>query len=220
VLRRDGAVSPETSRALARAEAAGVEVRRISQRQLTRLSQGPGEPELLALLGPDPHRGLDEALSGARVAWLLTGTACPGNAGFVIRTAEVSGADAVAIDAGFDHEERRSVRRTAMRADRYMPLFYQPAPVVIAAARRAGLRIVGIEDSGVAAPWEIDLCLPSLFVVGGERHGIPEAVLGACDLVLRLPMGGFIPAYNLQAAMAMVAGERLRQQALARRTHR
>jgi tRNA(Leu) C34 or U34 (ribose-2'-O)-methylase TrmL len=36
-------------------------------------------------------------------------------------------------------------------------------------------------------------------------------VLDACDGALRIPMRGFIPSYNLQAAMAMVAGERLRQ---------
>jgi len=29
--------------------------------------------------------------------------------------------------------------------------------------------------------------------------------------VLRIPMHGFLPSYNLQAAMAVVMGERLRQ---------
>ena len=36
-------------------------------------------------------------------------------------------------------------------------------------------------------------------------------MIEASDEVLRLPMAGFIPSYNLQAAMAMVIGERLRQ---------
>ena len=52
----------------------------------------------------------------------------------------------------------------------------------------------------------------ALFVVGGERHGIPDdGARAAADRVLRLPMRGFIPSYNLQAAMAGVAFERLRQ---------
>jgi tRNA G18 (ribose-2'-O)-methylase SpoU len=50
-----------------------------------------------------------------------------------------------------------------------------------------------------------------LFVLGGERHGIPREVLDQCDDVIRIPMLGFIPSYNLQAAMAAVASERLRQ---------
>ena len=40
-----------------------------------------------------------------------------------------------------------------------------------------------------------------------------QLLLARCDAVLRIPMRGFVPAYNLQAAMAMVAGERLRQEA-------
>ena len=60
-------------------------------------------------------------------------------------------------------------------------------------------------------PWEEDLRGPTLFVVGGEKHGIPDGLLQMADRVLRLPMLGFIPSYNLQAAMAMVAGERMRQ---------
>jgi tRNA G18 (ribose-2'-O)-methylase SpoU len=57
----------------------------------------------------------------------------------------------------------------------------------------------------------MDLAGPVLFVVGGERHGIPAEVLAECDDVIRIPMLGFIPSYNLQAAMAAVASERIRQ---------
>jgi tRNA(Leu) C34 or U34 (ribose-2'-O)-methylase TrmL len=34
---------------------------------------------------------------------------------------------------------------------------------------------------------------------------------------MRLPMAGFVPSYNLQAAMSMVAYERLRQLAVGER---
>ena len=40
---------------------------------------------------------------------------------------------------------------------------------------------------------------------------IPESVLACADDVVRVPMHGFLPSYNLQAAMAVVMGERLRQ---------
>ena len=71
--------------------------------------------------------------------------------------------------------------------------------------------MIALEDVGDAAPWDVDLTVPALFVLGGERHGIPAEVLAAADRVLRIPMQGFIPSYNLQAAMAAVALERLRQ---------
>jgi TrmH family RNA methyltransferase len=139
------------------------------------------------------------------------GIAYPGNTGFAIRTAEVSGADGVFIDSDFEHEGRREAVRAAMRADRFMPVFWMPALPVVEAAREAGRRVLAVEDVGSRAPWEMDLGGPALFVVGGERHGIPAEVLAACDDVIRIPMLGFIPSYNLQAAMAAVASERLRQ---------
>ena len=215
VLHREDDLSSETVSALQRAREAGIDVRPLSQNQLTRLSQGDGPPELLAMVGPELLRDLDamfaDAHANGRAVWLLVDTAYPGNAGFVIRTAEVSGAAGVVVSARFDHEQRRAVRRTAMRADRYMPVHYVEAGEAITAARANGLRVIAIEDCGDAAPWERDLSGSVLFVIGGERDGIPPAVLDACDLVLRLPMDGFVPSYNLQAAMAMVVGERLRQ---------
>ena len=56
-----------------------------------------------------------------------------------------------------------------------------------------------------------------VFVVGGENGGIPPEVLARCDERIRVPMAGFIPCYNLQAAVSAVAVERLRQLAVRRR---
>lgn len=211
ILHRAEGLSAEARDALERATDRGIESRPLSRNQLERLCQARIEPELLALVGDDPRRDLDLVLESAHTVWLLVDTAYPGNAGFVIRTAEVSGADAIVVGAGFDHEQRRAVRRTAMRADRYMPVIYNGAADTLARARAAGLECIGIEDSGDRAPWEHDLTGRALLVVGGERDGIPPDILAGCDTVLRLPMQGFVPSYNLQAAMAMVVGERSRQ---------
>ena len=148
VLHRAEELSEPARLALDRAAAAGVELRPLSRNQLTRLCQARVEPELLALVGADPRRDLEPVLEDAHTVWLLVDTAYPGNAGFVIRTAEVSGADAVVIGAAFDHEQRRAVRRTAMRADRYMPLFYADAAETLETAHAAGLECIGIEDPG------------------------------------------------------------------------
>jgi TrmH family RNA methyltransferase len=208
---------PAVREAVARAAAAGAAVRRASANSLWRL--GPGEPaaEVLALVGPDPRAPRDEVMAAGGAAWLLVGSAYAGNTGFALRTAEVSGADAIFVANDFGHEGRREAVRASMRADRFFPVFWEPALEVVRDARAAGRRVLAVEDVGTAAPWEVDLTGPRLFVVGGERHGIPEPVLEACDDALRIPMRGFIPSYNLQAAMAIVAGERLRQLALSPR---
>jgi tRNA G18 (ribose-2'-O)-methylase SpoU len=194
-----------------RAHQAGIEVMPASRASLWRLGKTDPPSEILALVGRDPHAPMEQVMAERGAAWLLVGIAYPGNTGFAIRTAEVSGADGVFIESDFEHEGRREAVRAAMRADRFMPVFWMPALPLIGAAREAGRRILAIEDVGRRAPWEMDLGGPVLFVVGGERHGIPPEVLDACDDVIRIPMRGFIPSYNLQAAMAAVASERLRQ---------
>jgi tRNA G18 (ribose-2'-O)-methylase SpoU len=194
-----------------RARAAGIPVHDASEASLRRLSKTDPPAEVLGLLGPDPGASPEQALAARGVAWLLVGTAYPGNTGFAIRTAEVSGADAVFVDNDFDHEAKREATRAAMRADRFMPVYWMAASEVLGLARAADRAVLVLEDVGDAAPWEVDLSGPTLVVVGGERHGVPRELIAAADRVLRIPMRGFIPSYNLQAAMAGVALERLRQ---------
>ena len=189
----------------------GVPVRTVSTAVIRRMTSVGPSAAVLALVGRDPDAALDALLARKGAAWLLVGTAYPSNAGMVIRTAEGSGADGIAIDADWDHAARRTALRTSMRADWYMPVLWERAETVIERAHGAGHRILAIENTGTVAPWDVDLTGPCLLVVGGEAHGIPDPLLAQCDDVLRLPMAGFIPSYNLQAAVAYVSIERLRQ---------
>ncbi len=197
-----------------RARAADIPVREVSANVLRRMSQVEPPGEALALLGRSPGADLEQVLAGPGAVWLLVGTTYPGNIGMAMRTAEVSGADGVVIDAELDSAARKAALRFSVRADWYMPVLWERAETVLRGARQAGRQVVGIEDVGTQAPWELDLTGRVLFVVGGETHGIPEAVLELCDSLVRIPTAGFIPSYNVQAAVAAVAAERLRQAAL------
>ena len=201
---------PATPALVDRAKALGIPVRETSERSRWRLSQDP-PAEVLALVGGPPDADRATVLASGGLVWLLVGLAYPGNTGFAIRLAEVSGAHGVFVDGAFLHEGRREALRASMRADRFMPVFWEPALEAVAAARAAGRRVLAVEDVGTRAPHEVDLTEPLLLIVGGERHGIPREVLEACDGAIRIPMRGFIPSYNLQAAMAIVVGEHLRQ---------
>lgn len=209
LLQRDAA--PAAREVAERARRDGCEICETSANDLRRMSRTPSPCEVLALLGPDPQAPLAEVLARPGCAWLLAGVAYAGNAGYAIRSAEVSGAEAIFLDAAIDAAGRRQAQRASMYAERFFPVRWLAADVVLDAASRARRRIVAIEDSGKTAPWDADLRGPVLFVIGGETRGIPAPVLARCDTVLRIPMAGFIPAYNLQAAMAAVAAERLRQ---------
>lgn len=211
LLVRRGTGDPAVAALAARARAAGIPVLEGSAADLRRLSRrDPPEP-VLALLEREPGAGADAVFAGAGAKWLLVGAAYPGNVGAVVRTVEIAGADAVFVDAPLDHAGRRAALRTSMNAERFLPVFFEDACTTLARARAAGHRVVGIEDTGTAAPWDVDLRGPVLFAAGGEDRSVPAPLLARCDAVVRLPMRGFVPCYNLQAAVAAVALERLRQ---------
>jgi TrmH family RNA methyltransferase len=202
---------PRLADLMARARDAGVRVRTATPRVLERLSLGRPAPELLALVGRDPDADLDAVLACRGAVWLLVGVAYPGNVGMVIRTAEVSGADAVVVEPAFDHTGKRAALRASMRADRFMPVFWERPDRLLEAASRSGHALLALDDCGARAPWDLDLRGPCIFVVGAENGGIPPELLARCSARIRVPMAGFIPCYNLQAAVSAVAVERLRQ---------
>jgi TrmH family RNA methyltransferase len=194
-----------------RARQEGIRVRSASAAVLWRLSRTRPPAEILALVGKRPEATLEGIFRAGGAVWLLVGITYPGNAGFALRTAEVSGADGVVVDAQFDHPAKRQTLRAAMRADWYMPVVWAGWKETLREARAAGFAVIGIEDVGRVTPWEVDLTEPALFVVGAEEHGVPTELLEGCDQTVRIPMQGFIRSYNLQVAVAVVAVERLRQ---------
>jgi len=205
------ALSTEAEDVVKRADEAGVRVYRTSENDLRRMSAHQDLPELLAMAGPDPASSLFELLAQPGTSWLLSHPSYASNVGFAIRAAEVSGADGLVIDSEFSKDQQRQALRVSMGAHRFLPVHWETSTKAITIARELGKQIFALEDVGERAPWEVDLTVPALFIVGNERAGIEESILKQCDTVLRLPMPGFVPSYNLQAVVAAVASERLRQ---------
>jgi 23S rRNA (guanosine2251-2'-O)-methyltransferase len=201
----------QTTQLVAQAEAAGVALWRGSGGDLRRMMRDEQVPDAIAMLGPRPDVDLDTLLARRGAVWLLHRSAYPSNVGYAVRTAEVSGAEGVVVDADFNHEQRSRVSHVSMGADHVMPVLWQSSERVIEGARALGYRIVALEDVGREAPWEAQLTGPLVLVVGNEREGLPRSLLDRCDSVIAVPMAGFVPSYNVQAALSIVAAERLRQ---------
>ena len=204
----------EVTRLLDMANKKGIRVRETSRNDMWRMSrvnQGEEPPPILALVGRDPDAGTNEILSSGGLCWLLDGARYPVNIGFTIRTAEVSGARAVFVDGKLSHAEKKAARRASMKADRFMPVHWVDGPELVRMAKAAGFKIISLEDSGDLEPWDEDLSGDVILVVGGEHDGISKPILDCSDSVIRVPMSGFVPSYNLQAPMAVVAAESLRQ---------
>lgn len=184
-----------------------------STNDLWRMS-ADGFVDALALTGRMPHGDLNEVLERGGTIWFFDGVTYSTNLGFAIRCAEVSGADAVISNVAKTHEERRTIRRSSMRADRFIPVVYSTTDEILKAAKTHNVRLVAVEDVGTHEPWDEDLTGDVMLVVGAEKEGISEQVLAAADACVLLPMDGFVPSYNLQVAVSVVAIEALRQRNL------
>jgi len=205
---------PEADRLRKLAEEKGITVRESSNSdmwRMARVNEGEKPPSILALVGRRPDASVEEVLSSGGLCWLLDGARYPVNIGFTIRTAEVSGAQAVFVDGPLNHIEKKAARRASMKAHRFMPVHWVDGNTLVKMAKEAGFRVISIEDTGEIGPWDEDLTGDILLVVGGEHDGISQSVLESSDSVIRVPMSGFVPSYNLQAPMAVVAAESLRQ---------
>lgn len=181
-----------------------------STNDLWRMS-AQGTTDALALTGRKASGTLKEVLERGGTIWFFDGVTYSTNLGFAIRTAEVSGADAVVLNVAKTHEERRTIRRSSMRADRFIPVVYSTTETVLAAVKHHDIRLIAVEDVGTHEPWDEDLTGNVMLVVGAEKEGVSREVLDASDSCVRLPMDGFVPSYNLQVAVSVVALEALRQ---------
>lgn len=203
--------SPEILQLEAAAKAYGARIWRGGPGDMRRMGRGPDAERAVALVGHNPQASLDELLARGGMCWLLHRASYPSNVGFAIRTAEVSGADGVIVDALFNHEQRGRIGHVSMGASDLLPVVYTNTEQALRLAAERGVQRIAVEDSGTRLPWQVDLRAPSLCIIGNEQTGIDAELLARCDCSIRIPMAGFVPSYNVQAAMTAIAVERLRQ---------
>ena len=85
------------------AEKLDIRVIEGSENDLWRMARNnsDGTPDVLALVGRNPSASFEEVLESGGLIWMLDGAKYPVNIGFCIRTAEVSGADAVIVGSAY-----------------------------------------------------------------------------------------------------------------------
>lgn len=211
LLCRDGEPSSAARILIDRARELDISVLIESEREMRRMSSGDVARELIALEGPSPEITLDELMGRKGLVFVLVGLRYPGNVGFILRSAEVSGAAGVVIVNDWEGPQLSEALRVGMRADRFFPVIEGEVLPAISAARRVGRRVVALETAGTKMLWDADLVSPTVVVVGSETMGISHEILESVDDIVRIPTPGFIPSYNVQAAVGMLLGEWLRQ---------
>jgi TrmH family RNA methyltransferase len=199
------------------AAADGVAVHRVSGQVMDALAQTTTPQGVVAVCGFLDVSLATVAGAAPRLVVLLAQVRDPGNAGTVIRTADAAGAQAVVLSHGcVDVYNAKCVRAGAGS------MFHLPICVdvevseAVRALRAAGLRVLAADGNGSRDLDELaesgGLARPTAWIFGNEAWGLPAAVAGSADEVVRVPIHGRAESLNLATAAAVCLYASAREQ--------
>ncbi|MCS5701582.1 MAG: 23S rRNA (guanosine(2251)-2'-O)-methyltransferase RlmB [Acidobacteria bacterium] len=202
-------------RALVRmAEASGIVVRRCTDAQLLRSSQGRPHQGVVAEVDQPRDYSLDDLLGANNNPLLvvLDGIEDPQNLGAILRTAEAAGVD------GVIRQSRRAARLdgVASKVSAGAVAHLRLVRVVNIARtldtlKAAGVWTVGFDGSASHRYDQVDLTRPTAVVLGGEGRGIRRLVRERCDWLVSIPMAGQLTSLNVSVAAGIALFEAVRQ---------
>lgn len=136
----------------------------------------------------------------------------PRNIGAIIRSAECAGLDGVVLGRRNSPGVNDVVMKTSAGAANYLPVSRaDDLARTLRRLRDAGLRVIGLDESGTENYAEVDLTEPTAIVIGNEGQGISNDVIAVCDTLVSIPMMGKISSLNASVAAGIVFFEGLRQ---------
>lgn len=173
----------------------------IDERAMARLSDVETPPGVLAVF-PKVLSNLDDLLSRGEPALVLAGIADPGNAGTLLRSAEIFGVRQAIFAREAVEPHNPKVVRATMGAIFRMALATADASDLVAAARERAYTLVAAARDGVALP---DFIFPerTLVAVGNERHGV-AAWLPHYDAGVAIPQTGRGESLNASVAGGII----------------
>ena len=180
----------------------------VATKSLRRISDLETPPGIVAV-APARLLPVDEFLQGAKAVFLLAGVADPGNAGTLVRSAEIFGVDSVLFAEGGVEPYNPKVVRGAMGAIFRERLAVVEPGSVVDLAHRHGFRVVAAERHGVPLD-EYSFSERCMLVVGNERHGM--GAVRTWDDAVAIPQSGLGESLNAAVAGSIVLYEFARHQ--------
>jgi RNA methyltransferase, TrmH family len=203
-----------------RQEERGTRVSRISAELFARIADRDGPAGLAAIVRARPA-ALDRlAVPAGALFVALHDTGNPGNLGTIIRTASAAGAAGVILAGDAADPYDPAAVKASMGA-----LF--EVPVATAAPEEflswaAARQVTVAAASGRAGPsyWAAQYPMPLAVLLGSEAEGLPERLLDAAGLRVRIPMTGTAESLNLAVAAGVLLYEVRRRTGLPPRPSR
>jgi TrmH family RNA methyltransferase len=145
-----------------------------------------------------------------RLTVALDGVQDPGNAGTILRVAVATGVDRVFLSPdSVNPIHPKFLRSTAGQWFRSPPRAVAMGEL-IPFAKRMGVRVLAASLQGDAI-WNIDLTVPTLFLLGNEGSGVRPETQRLADGACTVPMVAGVESLNVATAGTILLYEAMRQ---------
>jgi 23S rRNA (guanosine2251-2'-O)-methyltransferase len=209
---RAGGRVAEVSSAATRA---GVPVRRVAPADLDRAARGGVHQGVIADVEEARDYSVVDLVQGAASVPLLVvldSIEDPHNVGAILRTADAAGADGVIRQSRHAAALGGAAAKAAAGALSHVKI----ADVVniaraIEELKAAGVWTVGLAGDSPKRYDQIDLTVPTAFVLGAEGSGLRRLVRERCDWLVSIPMRGHVQSLNVSVAAGIALFEAVRQ---------
>jgi 23S rRNA (guanosine2251-2'-O)-methyltransferase len=190
-----------------------VPVRFEPREALDRAAGGGGNHQgVVAFAAAHDYANLDDVMAGAKLLVILDGVEDPHNLGAVIRTTLAAGGSAVLVPERRAAGLTATVAKAAAGALEHLPIArIGNVAQCLERLKKAGFWIYGVDERGDSTHTETEYNHPTVFVLGGEGHGLHQNVRQHCDGLIRIPMAGAISSLNVSVAAGIVLFEWRRQ---------
>lgn len=194
------------------AEQSGIEIVWIAERLMDAVAESKTPQPVMAVVGMQEHAAEELLAAPANLIVLCHQLQDPGNLGTIIRTAEAVGASGVAVTPNtVDAYNSKSVRASMGSILRVPVAKVQGEQEFVEDCRARGFQTAALVLNGRETPYELDLTVPTVLMLGQESAGLAAEDVARFDHRLRIPMAETIDSLNVAVSAAVVLYEALRQ---------
>lgn len=136
----------------------------------------------------------------------------PGNLGTLIRTCGAVGADGLLLSQDCVDPDHPKVLRASAGQWFQVPIaIHADLETEIRQYQQRGMQVIATLPGATQTYWDIDLCQPSLILLGNEGGGLTAPLANLADLAVTIPQKAGVESLNVAIAAALILYEAKRQ---------
>lgn len=199
------------------AKALEVPVVRTDKDRLDHLSRGGNHQGVVAQMGERSFLAFEQwfkslRAESAQLVLALDQVQDPQNLGALLRSAEGAGCRHVLLSTEKSCGLTAVVSKTSAGADQHLILGRTAKlGVALEKLREEGFQVVATAPGASLDYFEVDLCPPTVLLLGGEGRGLPPHLKRVATHVVNLPMLGKVESLNVASSGAILLYETIRQ---------